>query len=469
MPFASLTRHGSLKGLMLMGLLLWHARVGLPAPPTPLAGHLRSGDDLRDRRDIQTEWEDGVLTLSSTAATLFARATIPPPPGGWDLASRATIDAELMNTGKHPVGVMVWVVGDHGWEAVLDSAVLEPRETRRFSCDLRAAFPDGTPRLNPGDVSGVQIMLGQPVTGGRSRDGNSKAAAQFAGGIIRPVSVMLRSLAARGEQPPWRRPPGRIDVPTVEEGGPEPGRRVRYRLAGDEQTGIASILNLPEDWQAGRKYPVIVEYPGNIFLGPACYSTGLPDQCLIGYGMTRGRGAICLGLPFLDRASGRIVENGWGNADETADYAVRMVAEVCEKFGGDPDRVVLTGFSRGAIACGYIGLRNERIAALWKGFHACQHYDGGGWNGADMPGALGRATRFKGVAVFQTDNPREKYQAVMDAMKTEVTWADSGLHWHSTAMFLDDRPSTKQLRDWFWRLVGEHVTESQPQAPQGTP
>lgn len=410
MPFASLTRHGSLKGLILMGLLLWHSRDGLPALPAPLTEHLRSGADLRDRRDIQVKWEDGVFTLSSTAATLFAR------------------------------------------------------ETRRFSCDLRATCPDGTPRLNPGDVSGVQIMLGQPVTTGRSRDGNSKAAAHFAGGITRPVSVSLRSLAARGEQSPWR-----IDVPPVEEGGPEPGRRVRYRLAGDEQTGIASILNLPEDWQAGKKYPVIVEYPGNIFLGPACYSTGLPDRCVIGYGITQGRGAICLGLPFLDRASGRIVENGWGNADETADYAVRMVAEVCEKFGGDPGRVVLTGFSRGAIACGYIGLRNERIAALWKGFHACQHYGGGGWNGADMPGTLGRAARFKGVAVFQTDNPREKYQAVMDAMMAEVTWADSGLHWHSTVMFLDDRPSTKQLREWFWRLVGEHVTESQPQAPQGTP
>ncbi len=41
----------------------------------------------------------------------------------------------------------------------------------------------------------------------------------------------------------------------------------------------------------------------------------------------------------------------------------------------------------------------------------------------------------------------------MDVMKTQVTWAQSGLGFHSTAMFLDDRPSTLQLRQWFANLV----------------
>jgi hypothetical protein len=126
---------------------------------------------------------------------------------------------------------------------------------------------------------------------------------------------------------------------------------------------------------------------------------------------------------------------------------------VCADHGGDRARLVLTGFSRGAIACGYIGLRNERIASLWKGFHACQHYDGDGWNGATMEGALERATRFRGEAVFQTDNAPKAFQPVMDVMKTEVTWASSGLGAHATAMFLDDRPSTVQVREWFQRLV----------------
>ena len=44
-------------------------------------------------------------------------------------------------------------------------------------------------------------------------------------------------------------------------------------------------------------------------------------------------------------------------------------------------------------------------------------------------------------------------QPVMDAMKTRVTWAKSGLGAHACAMFLDDRPPTQQLRAWFRELV----------------
>lgn len=42
----------------------------------------------------------------------------------------------------------------------------------------------------------------------------------------------------------------------------------------------------------------------------------------------------------------------------------------------------------------------------------------------------------------------------MKVMKTKDTWVQLGLHFHSTAMFLDGRPSTQQLRKWFWQLVG---------------
>lgn len=422
-----------------------------------LTGHLHTAADLGELRDITADWTDSTLSLSSTAATLYARAVIPAPRDGWDLSRRAVVRAEIVNTGDNPVGVMMWVVGGHGWEAVLDSATLEPHETRTFSCDVRATFPDRTPKVNPGDVRGVQIMLAEPVTRPGKPDDKGPPSTYLSPRITKPISITLRSLDARGQAPEWQRPPGRIDVPEVEDDNPAPGKRVRYRLTGDETSGIYCVLNLPEDWQPGRKYPVIVEYPGNIFFGPHCFSSGRPDQCVIGYGMTKGRGAICIGLPFVDRSTGIIAENGWGNADDTAEYAMRMVSAVCDNFGGDRDNVVLTGFSRGAIACGYIGLRNERIAALWKGFHACQHYDGGGWNGATMEGAIERAARFKGKAIFQTDNPREKFQPVMDAMNTDVVWADSGLHFHSTAMFLDDRASTEHLRQWFWRLVSNHA------------
>ncbi len=433
---------------MLVSALLLAPQAALHAETThSLTQHLRSTADLGELRDLRAEWKAGVLTLSTSKAERHAWTVIPPPKGGWDLSRRATIEAEITNTSDVPVGVMFWVVGDHGWSAVVDSSVLASQETRTFSCKLRATYPDGTPKLNPGDVKQVQVMLAEPVTI-RGKEHLSPI-------ITKAVSIEVRHLTAQGDAPEWKRPTGRIDVPAVEDAAPAPGKRVRHRLPGDEKSGIYSVLNLPEDWQRGRKYPVIVEYPGNIMFATVCYSPGLPDQCVIGYGITKGKGAICLGMPFVDRATGKIAENAWGNADDTAEYVLRMVAEVCAKFGGDRENIVLTGFSRGAIACGYIGLRNEKIAALWKGFHACQHSDGANWNGATMAGAIERAARFKGQAVFQTDNPQDKFQPVMDAMKTKVTWAQSGLHFHSTAMFLDDRPSTQQLREWFWQLVSK--------------
>jgi hypothetical protein len=412
-----------------------------PSEPAPLWSHVRGVADLGEVRDLRPEWDanvtGGTLRLVVTDASPnlwgYAWATVPAPKAGWNLARRAAVEAQITNRGTTPAEVMLWAVGDRGWDAVGDFATLAPGEERKFSCRLRASFPDGTPKLDPGQIKQVQVMLARAARG---------------------TALEVRALAAVGQEPAWIRPSGRLDVPAIEEGAPAAGRRVRHRLAGDANPGIYCNLYLPEDWKPGGTYPVIAEYPGNIFFRPACYSTGSPDQCVIGYGMTRGRGAIWVSLPFIDRQAGRIVENGWGVADDTADYAVRVMEEICSKFGGDRANAVLTGFSRGGIACGYIGLRNDRIAALWKGFHACQGYDGGGWNGATMPGAIERARRFAGRATFYTDSSPEKFPAVVQAMAVEATSVSSELRFHACAMFLDDRPATQQLRRWFNDLVG---------------
>ncbi|MEK0446060.1 MAG: hypothetical protein RLZZ399_1381 [Verrucomicrobiota bacterium] len=414
------------------------------AAPMRLTSHLSSPADLSALRNLEADWNHDVLSLSTTKADLLAWAVIPAAKGGWNLARHAAVTAEITNTGDHSVGVMLWVVGNPGWSAVQDTARLDPKEKRIFSCNLRATYPDGTPKLNPHDIPQVQVMLSEPVSA------NGKT--HFSPKITRPVAIEVRNLAAEGDAPEWQRPTHKMDLPAMEDTAPAPGKRVRFRLAGDGDR-IYAVLNLPTDWTPNAQFPVIVEYPGNFFFSPECYSSGLPDQCVIGYGITRGKGAICLSMPFVDRAAGKIAEDGWGNADDTADYALRMVEEICTRFGGDRQNVLLTGFSRGAIACGYIGLRNDRIAALWKGFHACQHYDGDGWRGATLSGALERAARFRGQAVFHTDNPQKTFQPLMDVMKVPVKWTQSGLRFHSTAMFLDDRPSTQELREWFWKLV----------------
>jgi hypothetical protein len=382
---------------------------------------------------------DGELRLETDGTAPYAWADVLPPDGGGgcDLGLRAAVEADVANPGSVPVRVMLWAVPDGGWDAVCGEARLEPGERRALVCPLRQAWPDGTPKLDPGRVRKVRLML--------RREGKGPGQAEF------------RSVRAAGHAPGWVCPPGRLIVPDVSEEPPAPGRRVRFRLPGPEGTGSRAhfILGLPVDWEPGKRFPVIAEFPGNIFYVPGCYSTGLPDQCVIGHGMTRGAGAICLGLPFLEPSSGAVAEHGWGDADATARHAEAALVHVCERWGGDRERVVLTGFSRGAIACGFIGLRDDRIASWWRGMHLCQHFDGDGWNGATLEGALLRAGRFQGKSVFQTDNAPGSAGPVMEAMRTEVVWADSGLGGHGTAMFLDDRPSTMRLRSWFRDVAGK--------------
>jgi hypothetical protein len=420
-----------------------------------LWSHLDTAAGLGDVRAATVEVAGSAtartLTLRATGGERYAWVSIPAPVGGWDLTTRRAVEAVLTNVGEDPVEAMLWAVADRGWESIADVAVLEPGESRTFSCNLRKTFPDGTPKLEPTRAQGIQVMLKSPKAG---------------------QAVEVTGLVAAGAEPPWTRPPEKIDVPpVVEEGSPAAGRRVFYKV-GDSHTGgeaqPAAVLWLPRDWKPGATYPMIVEYPGNIFFTAGCYSTGRPEQCVIGYGMTRGTGAIWISLPFVD-AGGRVAEHGWGDPDATADFCVRAVEDVCERFGGDRNRIVLTGFSRGAIACGFIGLRNDQIAGLWRGLHCCQHYDGDGWNGSTPEGALERARRFRGVAVFHTDNAAEKVQPFVDALGVPATIVASGLGAHSCAMFLDDRESTRRLREWFTELTATDAEGRTISRPRPTP
>ena len=398
--------------------------------------HILTAADLGELRGMRADWDagsvGGTLRLEVLNASNYVWATMPAPEKGWNLKRFARVEADITNRGTLPVEVMFWTVGDRGWEAVGDFATLKPGEERKFSCNLQESFPDGTPKIDPGHIRQVQVMISKAVAGAK---------------------LDIKNLIVKGKASEWSRPAGRLTLPKIKEGSPAAWRCVKYRLKGDENNGIYCLIYLPVNWKQGRTFPVIVEYPGNIYFAKVCYSTGRPDQCVIGYGMSKGIDAIWVSLPFVDRKTGAIVENGWGDPDATADYAVSVVEDICAKFGGDRKNLILTGFSRGAIACGYIGLRNDRIAPLWKGFHACQHYDGDGWNGATMKGAMERAHRFAGKAVFQTDNTAEIFQPLMDEMKAKTTYVKSGLGFHSCAMFLDDRPSTQQLRGWFKALV----------------
>jgi hypothetical protein len=161
-------------------------------------------------------------------------------------------------------------------------------------------------------------------------------------------------------------------TPKVITGDPRPGKRVFQSLPGYEVSNVRHALYLPTDWGKGKSYPVIAEYTGN-------NGTVAGGKAAQGYGISGGKAFIWVTLPFVSEDGITDMDWWWGDPDRTASYAVKAVESICENWGGDPNAVILTGHSRGAIACNYIGLRNDKIAKLWLGMVPVSHYDNRRW------------------------------------------------------------------------------------------
>ena len=171
-------------------------------------------------------------------------------------------------------------------------------------------------------------------------------------------------------------------TPSVIDSAPGPGLRVKETTPGYEETSVYHALYLPTDWDANGSYPVIVEYGGNPFTDSGCSEvmSGLLETDDLGYGISGGVGFIWISMPYLNAAGTAEVSSWWGtptyNVEPTKEYCKKTIRYVCEQYNGDPSRVILTGFSRGALACGYIGLNDDDIADVWRGFIPYSHYDG---------------------------------------------------------------------------------------------
>ena len=175
------------------------------------------------------------------------------------------------------------------------------------------------------------------------------------------------------------------------------GKRVRQTAPEYQGTKVHHVLYLPTDWNPGKKYPVIVEYAGNKWL--ACNSTGKAEDVNLGYGMSGGKNFIWVSMPYVGKGGQENAVTWWGDRQATIEYCKANVPRICQQFGGDPKNVFFCGFSRGAIAAGYLGLADDEIATLWKGFFTHDHFDGERkWNypHSDRPSALKRLARLKG-------------------------------------------------------------------------
>ncbi len=255
--------------------------------------------------------------------------------------------------------------------------------------------------------------------------------------------------------------PQDLTVPAMTNGKPAPGKRVRQVADEYKGTQVHHSLYLPTDWKKGHIYPVIVEYAGN---GPyktreGDSGTGMVNGSNLGYGISGGRGFLWVCLPYVSKDRKSNQSQWWGDANATADYCKAVVPRICRDYGGDPSAVFIAGFSRGSIACNYIGLRDDDIAGLWRGFICHSHYDGvRRWRyaGSDLKSAAERLKRLKGRPQFisHENSVDETRQYLKEACPAgNFTFLPLPYRNHTDKWVLRDIPQRKQLRQWLAEVL----------------
>lgn len=286
------------------------------------------------------------------------------------------------------------------------------------------------------------------------------------------ICVLLAPSAVLGQVEDWpdyRTVAADLQVPQMMKAEPAAGQRVRRNLPHYESK-VYYALYLPSDWQPGKSYPVIVEYAGNggyrDALGDEC--SGRPEDCNLGYGMSAGKGLIWICLPYLNDDGSDLALTWWGDApgydpQPTLKYCRAAVADVCANFSGDSERVILIGFSRGAIACNYLGLFDDEASRLWRAFVPCSHYDGvrrWPYLESDSAAAAMRLQRLQDRPQFicgERDQIEEtrKYLASFDLQ--QITFASTGFRNHSEQWILRPSPTRDRLRNWLDDVIRPSV------------
>jgi len=250
--------------------------------------------------------------------------------------------------------------------------------------------------------------------------------------------------------------PPDLSTPPVTDDQPAPRRRVKQTLPEYQNTEVYHALYLPIDWKKGRRYPVIVEYPGN---GPyrspyGDISTGQVDGCDLGYGVSGGKEFIWVSMPFVNSTERKNQLNWWGDVRATIDYCKQVLRMICQDYGGDSAAIFLAGFSRGAIACNYIGLHDDEIADTWLAFIPYSHYDGvRKWNypESDKKSALERLKRLRGRASFITqEGSVEDIRQYLSTTGITAPFTLQSVNFrnHNDAWVLRDTPVRQALRRW---------------------
>jgi len=391
--------------------------------------------------------EGGVLSVRGDEARVQGTVQFDVPEAMRDLSKWGFVEIDLENVGDKPLRFTFWVLSGNGWGGASTWStqpetvqvptpdqpksagveVLAAKERRTFQIDLHACYPKPdasgkfyTGATNPASVRWLKLVLGE----------HGQA-------LVHGISVGGNAPAKTRDQ--FKR----ILVPDIERGEPMAGKRVYQKLPGWENTTIEHVLTLPKEWKPGAKYPVIVEYTGNVFYHKWCHSTGFTDQGTMAYGLSRGETFILLNLPFVAMDGRQEEPNGWGSIERTEDYCIEALKFVSQNYGADRNQVFFTGFSRGELAMNYLALRDDRIAPLWRGFigadpamPSAKKWQGTpGWNHC-AEGWDERGARLRGRPFF---NQHPSYGPV-----------------HVDVEYLEDSPSTVAARAWLQKMIEKH-------------
>jgi predicted esterase len=266
-----------------------------------------------------------------------------------------------------------------------------------------------------------------------------------------------------------------VHLPPLTHEPPGPGRRSIRQATVVDGSDAYHLLSLPTDWSASRRYPVLVEWTGN---GPVenqrgDRSSGRVENARLAYGLGGGDGWIVLTLPFVNDAGTANVSKWWGDTpdyrpDASIAYAKAAIDEVCDRFGGDRSRLILVGFSRGAIACNAVGLANDDVSQRWRGFVCCSHYDGvRPWPPTgDAAVSLERLARLGGrpqliVSEIADDAKPSHAQQARRYLKNasidmaKLRFLETGFENHSDAWVMRPNAARDEARQWLAELIND--------------
>jgi hypothetical protein len=176
---------------------------------------------------------------------------------------------------------------------------------------------------------------------------------------------------------------------------------VRRALPEFEKSAVRHVLALPRDWQPGKRYPIIVEYTGNVFYHKFCYSTGLTEQGNLAWGLSGGEGFICLNLPFISTdgsasrsTDGATLRRPWTTASLPSATPAITSAATAARSSSPASRAARTRATTSP--CTMTGSPTSGSASIAIPVRAWQAKDGKGWNSVGI-GWDERAARIQGT------------------------------------------------------------------------